>query len=339
MERNYTVSSEISETMHRTHTSTGFQVTERYFSNDESLPTIGIANIHAVVPDIKGNKGKIVEVLDIFKAKKVNIAVFPEFCLSGYFWEDEQDCRAYMEEAVIDNHVDWINSTIKSYTDDNLRAIIFNNIRRGSGSKYLNSTYVIREGQDPLSEESIYDKVFLPKIEQIYTENGTDDSLVIDTKWGRFGLTTCYDICFSQLVLEYAKIDEVDAIVETASWRAHGIREYRGMNVGTDTYYGLLWNLLLSARAATNQVWIIACNAVGRHEITGATFCGASGLWAPSGLNILQASSINEELLIIHNVDIRGQRELEKDAFNYALDFGAIYRPIHGKRAFSRIEA
>ena len=63
-----------------------------------------------------------------------------------------------------------------------------------------------------------------------------------------------------------------------------------------------------------------------------------SGLWAPSGMKLVQASNILEELLIIHNVDIRGQRQLEKDDFNYALDFTSIYRPVHGKRAFTRID-
>jgi len=139
-------------------------------------------------------------------------------------------------------------------------------------------------------------------------------------------------------VLEYARIDKVDAIMELASWRALAFRDYPGMNVGTDTYYGALWETLLPARAATNQIWIIACNAVGRHGITGAEFWGGSGIWAPSGLNLLRASHVNEELLIIHNVDIRGQRERERDDFNYALDFGDIYRPVHGKRAFTRIE-
>jgi hypothetical protein len=52
----------------------------------------------------------------------------------------------------------------------------------------------------------------------------------------------------------------------------------------------------------------------------------------------LQASHRNEELLIIHNVDIKGQRALEKDDFNYALNSESIYRPLHGKRTFTRTE-
>jgi len=330
--------SDMSEIMNYAPGRGGFRVTERYFSDDDSRPSIGIANIHAIVPGIEANKDKIVRAVEIFKNRGVTFAVFPEFCLSGYFWEDEEECRRYMDQAVIENHVDWVNGTLKPFTDDSFRAIILNNIRRGTGPKYLNSTYIIRQGHDFLDEAILYNKVFLPEIERTYTETGADDVLVLESRWGRIGFTTCYDICFSQLVLEYARIDKVDAIMELASWRALAFRDYPGMNVGTDTYYGALWETLLPARAATNQIWIIACNAVGRHGITGAEFWGGSGIWAPSGLNLLRASHVNEELLIIHNVDIRGQRERERDDFNYALDFGDIYRPVHGKRAFTRIE-
>jgi predicted amidohydrolase len=143
---------------------------------------------------------------------------------------------------------------------------------------------------------------------------------------------------FSQLVLEYAKIDQVDAIIELASWRSLARRDYPGMNVGSDTYYGDLWDMVLPAIAATNQVWIIGCNAVGNHGISGAHFWGGSGVWAPSGLRLLQGSNIHEELLIIHNIDIMGPKKQEKDDFNYAFDFSSVYRKIHGKRAFTRIE-
>ena len=139
------------------------------------------------------------------------------------------------------------------------------------------------------------------------------------------------------LVLEYAKIDEVDAIIQIASWRSLARRDYPDVNVGADTYYGDLWDMVLPATAATNQVWIIACNAVGKHGLSDAHFWDGSGLWAPSGMKILQASNIHEKLLIIHNVDIKGQRALEKDDFNYAFDFSSVYRRIEGKRAFTRV--
>ncbi len=314
------------------------RVVERRFSNDEAQPSIGLANIQAAVPDIEANKAKMIRAIEVFKQRRVNVAIFPEFTLSGYFWDDREACRRYMDEALIENHADWVRDTLAGLLDDTLKAIVFNNIRRGPGGKYYNSTYVVSPNLRPPESKIIYDKVFLPGIERDYTETGRDDRLVIDTRFGRFGFTTCYDILFPQLILEYSHMDKVDAIIQVASWRAVALRDYPGMNVGTDTYYGSLWDMMLPATAAMHQVWLIACNAVGRHAISGAAFWGGSGLWAPSGLRLLQASHIREELLVIHNINIKGQRQVEKDDFDYALDFDTIYRPVEGKRTFSRIK-
>jgi len=62
-------------------------VVERRFSEDEDLPSIALANFAAVVPDVEANKDKMLRVLEICKQRNVNVAIFPEFSLSGYFWE------------------------------------------------------------------------------------------------------------------------------------------------------------------------------------------------------------------------------------------------------------
>ena len=109
-----------------------FLVVERVFSEDAGLPSVGLANIHAQVPDIEANKEKILRACQIFKERGANMAIFPEFCLSGYFWEDEDACWAYMNEAVTENHRDWIDGTLKSVLDEEFRLIVLNNITRGA---------------------------------------------------------------------------------------------------------------------------------------------------------------------------------------------------------------
>ena len=71
----------------------GFQVVEREYSDDPDGLSIGLANIHAVVPGIEENKTKIERAARIFRDLGVNVAIFPEFALSGYFWDDEPACR------------------------------------------------------------------------------------------------------------------------------------------------------------------------------------------------------------------------------------------------------
>jgi len=136
------------EILSYTSSTSGFRVTERWFSDDQSLLSIGIANIHALVPDIEANKKKIIHAIEIFKEMKVNLAIFPEFCLSGYFWEDETACRRYIDRAVIENHSQWIDGTLRTYLDDTLKGIILNSLRKGNSGKYNNSTYYINRDDD-----------------------------------------------------------------------------------------------------------------------------------------------------------------------------------------------
>lgn len=131
-------------------------------------------------------------------------------------------------------------------------------------------------------------------------------------------------------------IDNVDAVIQIASWRGPAVRDYPSANQYTDDYYGDLWDMLMPSTSARNQMWTIAANACGTHEVSGAEFHGGSGLWTPSGMKIVQATD-NESLVIVRNVDVKGERQKEKDDFDYAEDFDLIYDIVEGKRSFSRI--
>ena len=314
-----------------------FLIAERTYCDDESKLSVGLANIRAEVPDIDANKDKILRAAKIFKERGVNIALFPEFCLSGYFWDQREDCLAYMKKAVIEEHTDWIESELQPLIGDGLEVIVLNNLTATKKKdRFLNRTYAIGTDSDYLADENTYDKVFLPGIEKEFTDSGRDDRFVLQTRHGKLGFTSCYDYLFSELLREYAMVEEVDAIVQIASWRAAGNRDYAGMNLRTDHYYGDLWDYVMPASSATNQMWTIACNAVGAHGVTGAPFWGGSGIWAPSGVCLIQASRVSEELVIVHNVDVEGAQESEKDDFDYAMDFKEIYRPLGESKTFSR---
>ncbi|MBA2349481.1 MAG: carbon-nitrogen hydrolase family protein [Solirubrobacterales bacterium] len=314
-----------------------FLITERSCSDDEAGLSVGLANISAEVPGVEANRDKIRRAVELFAERGVNIAVFPEFCLSGYFWDAREDCLPYMQAAVVEEHRSWIGQELQPLVDGDLEAIVLNGLTPAAEpERFLNRTFIVGREPDYLADENTYDKVFLPGIEKEYTESGRDDRLVVETRHGRLGFTTCYDYLFSALLREYATVAEVDAIVQLASWRAAGRRDYPGMNTRTDSYYGDLWDMVVPAASATNQVWTIACNAVGRHGVSGARFWGGSGIWAPSGLCLIQASRTSEELVIVHNVDVRGEQDEEHDDFDYGFDFKEIYRPMGDGSTFTR---
>lgn len=314
-----------------------FLIAERSYSDDASMLSVGLANIRAEVPGIEANKDKILRAASIFAERGVNIAVFPEFCLSGYFWDERGDCLGYMKDAAVDNHTDWIDNELRPLLGNGFETILLNGLTAsGTGDRFLNRTFAVGREPDYLADGNSYDKIFLPGIEKDYTDSGRDDRLVLATRHGRLGFTTCYDYLFNELLREYSMVEEVDAIVQIASWRAAGGRDYPGMNLRTDRYYGDLWDYVLPAASATNQVWTIACNAVGDHGVTGAPFWGGSGIWAPSGICLIQASHVRDELVIVHNIDLRGAQDDEKDDFDYAFDFTQIYRPLGDGSTFVR---
>lgn len=314
-----------------------FLVVERTYGPVDDNPSVGLANIAAEVPGIEANKDKIYRACTRFKEAGVDFAIFPEFAISGYFWDDEESCRPYMESALLENHREWIERDLSGLLDDSFRAIILNGLTDAGAGRFHNTTFVLARDRDYMHPGNSYWKVFLPGIEKLYTDSGRDDRLVMEGFRGnRVGFTTCYDYLFGELLREYAVIDGVDAMIEVASWRAAATRDYPGLNVRTDLYYGELWDMIMAASSATNQVWTIACNAVGRHPISDAAFWGGSGIWAPSGMPLVQASNINEELLIVHNLDIGETRAAELDDFDYAFDFKAVYRRAQEASRFTR---
>ncbi len=310
-----------------------FRIVERTFSTDDNSPTVLIANIH-LASDIEHNLKKMEEIIQIAHEKGVNILIFPELCVTGYVWETDNqfEVKEHLKRGENTQIVSWLNNVRDSLHDDGLglEYIFYNNVR-SKDDYFYNSTFILNGNIDYTDEKFIYDKIFLPPIEQTYFRQGSDKRLTIDTKWGRFGFLICYDLNFVELARKYAIDDDVDAIITMADWRSEASREYPEMNIKTDHYYGFLWNLMNSSKSAYNQVFSIASNAVGRHEISDVYFWGGSGIWAPSGMQLLQASNINEELLIINNLDIRGQKYKEQDDFNYRIDFQKFYTGIQDR--------
>ncbi len=310
-----------------------WRVVERRFSDNEDNPTILLANMHSTF-DIMYNLKKMEDVIELAHRNDVNIVIFPELCVTGYVWETET--RGVVKEHLLEGENSRIASWLKNVKDSlrtdgrGLEYVFYGNVRLKNNDLY-NCVFILGKDIDYNEEALIYAKVFVPRNEQYYFKTGSDKRMAIDTKWGRFGFLICYDICFVELARQYAFTDEVDAIITVASWRSEATREYAEMNIKTDHYYGFIWDLMNSSKAAYNQLWSLGANAVGTHDVSGDIFWGGSGVWAPSGLQLLRASNMKEELLLIRNLAIKEQRYLERDQFDYRIDFRNVYRELEAK--------
>jgi len=299
-----------------------FKVTSADFGSEPHGLAVGIANIKADASDVAANQDRIREALSLFNERGVHIAVFPEFCFTGYFWEDESACRAYMETATLEYQESFIMRTVRPFLNKTLRFIVLNVLRRAGSSpdRFYNSTLVIGRTSAGREITAFYDKAVPSGIENRYQTPGGGRRLVLETEWGRFGFLTCYDLCFPGLLLGYHLVDRVDAVILTAAWRGPATRTYTGLGLKEEYYYGRLWEMLIPAQAAATQAWFFAANAVGCHRISQATFWGGSGVWAPSGLPLLRAGHEGEELLILHHIPLSEECRRERADFDYRSD-------------------
>jgi predicted amidohydrolase len=107
---------------------------------------------------------------------------------------------------------------------------------------------------------------------------------VVDTKLGRLGATTCYDLRFPELWR--GLVDRgARTVVVPAAWPAARLEH---------------WRLFTSCRAVEEQVLLVACNATGRQD-GGVELGGHSRVVDPWGVVLAEAGA--EEGVTVCEVD------------------------------------
>ena len=125
----------------------------------------------------------------------------------------------------------------------------------GPGDKFLNHGVLIDPEGQIVAE---YDKIHLfdvhlegkPPTGESRRYAAGETGVVVDTPWGPWGLSICYDLRFPGLYRDYAQAGATVVFVPSAftvrTGRAH-------------------WEVLLRARAIENGAWVVAAAQVGKH--------------------------------------------------------------------------
>ena len=98
-----------------------------------------------------------------------------------------------------------------------------------------------------------------------------DHLTIVETRWGKTGLSICYDLRFPELFRAYALAD-TRIIFLAAEWPHPRLGH---------------WRTLLRARAIENQMYVVGCNRVGISRDT--HFCGHSCVIDPWGEVVVEA--------------------------------------------------
>lgn len=236
--------------------------------------------------DVKGNVKKMCKFIDKVMKENENtdLIVFPELITSGYECHDEFHNIA--EVAYESSTIKIIGQMAKKYKTN----IIFGFPERDGKNKeilYNSVAYVNDRGE----LGGTYRKVHLFDTEKEYFTPGHEYP-VFDTFFGKIGIMICWDTAFPEVARIYA-LKHVDLMVVSTNW---------------EKPYSDDWDLVTSARAFDNCMYLAAANRIGDDDKL--SFFGHSRIVSPLGKPIAELKEeiegiISAELDLSIPIDLR----------------------------------
>jgi len=187
-------------------------------------------------------------------------------------------------------------------------------ISSGDG-RFLNHTNLINMSGETVTT---YDKIHLfdvflegrPATGESNRYNPGTEAKVVDTPWGPWGLSVCYDLRFPHLYRDYAKSGATIMFIPSA------------FTVPTGEAH---WEVLLRARAIENGAFVMAVAQAGKHDDGRQTY-GHSMVIDPWGKILLEMSGSEPGFGVV-NLDlsqvegVRGQIPSLKNERAYKLSY------------------
>ncbi len=236
--------------------------------------SIALAQLDLKRADPEGNFRKAGDAVKEAAEMGAEIVLLPELWLSGFDLEHRQRYASPINEG-------WFIKMGELAVKH--RIAVGGSLIEDNKGRYFNTFVLFRENGDLLGS---YRKVHLFQMlqEDIYFEGGTEVK-VVDSPWGRIGLTTCYDLRFPEIFRSCA-LRGAELILLVAEWPSRRIEH---------------WKVLLQARAIENQCFIAAVNKVGTSQ--GAKLGGNSAIINPMGEFLVLGGAEEETLLAEINLD------------------------------------
>jgi predicted amidohydrolase len=253
--------------------------------------TVGLAQIDSALGDRERNLARHREWVKEAASRGVELLVFPELSLTGYFLRD------LVTDAAIALDGPQLQDLLTLSTDMDL---VVGAVIEEPDHRYFNTSLYLSRGE----LVHIHRKVYLPTYgmfdEQRYLASG-DRFRSFQTAHGRMGILVCEDVWHlsSAYVLSLQGVEVI--ICPSAS---------PGRGVTTDERLGTAesYNLVGRTYAQFLTTFFLYCNRVGYED--GANFWGGSMVIAPNGDIIAQEQDADEALVVasIDLADVRRER-------------------------------
>lgn len=235
---------------------------------------ITLGQMDVVLGEPHQNLAKATTLVAEAASRGSHLLVLPELWSTGYDLENAARYAAPIDQGIF--------TEVATLAEKFHLYILGSNLSLLGPGKFGNTAVLFGPQGDVLAT---YTKIHLFRLmaEHQFLWPGESPTLV-DTPWGKAGLTICYDLRFPELFRAYA-LRGAKMIFLPAEWPRPRLEH---------------WRVLLRARAIENQMYIIACNRVGSSK--GNAFFGHSAIIDPWGETVIEAGE--DETLVTAGIEV-----------------------------------
>ena len=241
---------------------------------------VGMAQINPRLGDVGANMALYEARVREAAGAGVEVLVFPELSLTGYFLRDMVPDVAVRLESPEMERLRALSSEV---------SLVAGLVLESEDHRFYNAAVYLEDGE----VRHIHRKVYLPTYgmfdKQRYFARG-DRVRAFDTRHGRLALLICEDLWHPSTVY-LAALDGALSIVCPSSSPLRGVTD--GADQDDNARY---WELITRSYAETYSLFVVHANRVGFED--GVGFWGGSGILDPFGRTVCKAGYYDEAFVV-----------------------------------------
>lgn len=240
---------------------------------------VRLAQIDAQLGDLADNLAVHLEHIERAVADGIELIVFPELSLTGYFLKDQTF------EVALNVDSPEIRTLAERSKDI---SIVVGYVERTYDGRIYNAVALLEDGQFKHVHRKVH-LVTYGMFEESRDLAAGEHFFTVQSKYGSLGFLTCEDAWHIGGAYLYF-LDGVDAIVICSAGPGRGVTETEGELASNRT-----WRTMTDALALFFRTWILYCNRVGWED--GVVFGGHSRVVDPHGNQVGEALGLDPGVL------------------------------------------
>ena len=240
--------------------------------------SVALAQISPFLGNLDKNMEKCEQIIEQAIRDRVDLIVFPELTLSGYFVKDIVDSVAITRDSLI-------LKKLKTYSKR--ISIVIGAVEETPEFKFHNSAFYLEGGEIVHTHRKVYLPTYGLFDEHRYLAPGSRIR-AFDTKFGRMAILICEDMWHPTAVAITA-LDGIHYLIGVSCSPGRGIDSPDRLGSS------ITWERLIRTYAQTYSIYVLYCNRTGFED--GVNFWGGSEIISPSGEQIIKALYIQEDFI------------------------------------------